>query len=367
MLKILIDSKNKVLRDLHFSKIKTGLDNLVLTKRNSFHNHTSIEYQILDWIYNNLDDLLVGEIHRLKELIIEFHALLKTFPLLKTEDYDYKKLYVRILKKTCKDNNLACNVSKKKDIQKFILKHKSSIVNVDEILIQQYREYSFDHLNEIFINFYEKEWDKITDYTRYAFVKEHGIKTCPYCNRNYIFVVDSDKKKLRPEIDHFYPKSIYPFLAMSFYNLIPSCQICNHTKKDKDAFQDNLKSPYEITLIDFGFKYIPKNINYYQLKRQKIKENDIEIQLKTGNGVDKNNEYFKLDKLYEQHTDIVIDLLVKKTIYTKSYIRELKENFKFTDDEIYRYLLCNYQKDEDLHKRPLSKLIKDISEELGLV
>jgi hypothetical protein len=365
MLKILIDSKNKVLRDLHFSKIKTDLNNLVLTKRNSFHDHTTIEYQILDWIYNNLDDILVGEINRLKELIIEYHDLIKTFLLL--QGYDYKKLSVKTLRKTCLDNRLVCRERKKKNIQKFILKNKGSIVNVDKILVEQYREYIFNHLNEIFINFYEKEWEKITDYTRYTFVKEHGIKTCPYCNRNYIFVVDSDNKKLRPEIDHFYPKSIYPFLAMSFYNLIPSCQICNHTKKDKDAFEDKLKSPYEITLTDFRFKYIPKNIDFYQIKKRKIKENNIEIQLKTENGLDKNNEYFKLDKLYEQHKDIVIDLLIKKTIYTKSYIRELKQNFKFTDDEIYRYLVCNYQKDEDLHKRPLSKLIKDISEELELI
>jgi hypothetical protein len=43
------------------------------------------------------------------------------------------------------------------------------------------------------------------------------------------------------------------------------------------------------------------------------------------------------------------------------------DNFHFTDDEIYRYLFSNYKQDKDLHKRPLSKLIKDISEELGIL
>ncbi len=57
--------------------------------------------------------------------------------------------------------------------------------------------------------------------------------------------------------------------------------------------------------------------------------------------------------------------LIKKVYYPKSYIDELKK-FKFSEDEIYRYLFCNYKKDEDFHKRPLSKLIKDISEELNL-
>ena len=57
---------------------------------------------------------------------------------------------------------------------------------------------------------------------------------------------------------------------------------------------------------------------------------------------------------------------VKKAYYPQSYIEELSK-FGFSKDEIYRYLFSNYNKDEDLHKRPLSKLIKDISTELGLL
>jgi hypothetical protein len=57
---------------------------------------------------------------------------------------------------------------------------------------------------------------------------------------------------------------------------------------------------------------------------------------------------------------------MKKAYYPKSYIEELKK-FGFSEDEVYRYLMCNYKKEKDLHKRPLSKLIKDISEELDLI
>lgn len=89
--------------------------------------------------------------------------------------------------------------------------------------------------------------------------------------------------------------------------------------------------------------------------------------LKKRNGVDINEKYFKLELLYNQHKDIVSELLLKKTIYTKSYIKELKTNFRFTDDEIYRFLFCNYLKDKDLHKKPLSKLVKDITQDIGLL
>lgn len=77
-----------------------------------------------------------------------------------------------------------------------------------------------------------------------------------------------------------------------------------------------------------------------------------------------------VDFLHEESQDIKIFLdailLVKKIYYPKSYIKELKR-FGLSEDEIYRYLVCNYKKKEDLHKRPLGKLINDISEELDLL
>ncbi len=66
------------------------------------------------------------------------------------------------------------------------------------------------------------------------------------------------------------------------------------------------------------------------------------------------------------YKDIVLELLIKKAYYPHSYIKEL-QRFGFGEDEIYRYLFSNYKQEKDLHKRPLSKLTKDISEELGLL
>lgn len=221
-------------------------------------------------------------------------------------------------------------------------------------------------LSKIFIDdntgLYKNFTNHKKEYDAYKFVKTLNLKTCPYCNRNYTFVVDEESGKLRPEIDHFYPKSIYPFLAMSFYNLIPSCPICNHTKSSE--VKKNLINPYDIKDDDFRLTYRPIDISFSQIDSQKYDMDSFEIEFKQKN---ENIDIFKLDELYKQHKDVVVDLLMKKIYYPKSYIDELKNNFQFTDDEIYRYLLCNYQKDDDLHKRLLSKLIKDISEELGLV
>ncbi len=99
-------------------------------------------------------------------------------------------------------------------------------------------------IDEIFEKEYKNWGNRKVEYSAYKFVETIDLKTCPYCNRNYTFIVDEESGKLRPEIDHFYPKSIYPFLSMSFYNLIPSCPICNHTKSSK--IKENLINPYDI-------------------------------------------------------------------------------------------------------------------------
>ena len=81
----------------------------------------------------------------------------------------------------------------------------------------------------------------------------------------------------------------------------------------------------------------------------------------------KNNEYFQHQELYQNHKDIVIELILKEINYPKSYIQELIKNGFGTEEEIYRFIFSNYLSIDDLHKRPLSKLTRDIVEELGIL
>ncbi|MFW3425931.1 hypothetical protein ACN9KI_03530 [Aliarcobacter butzleri] len=223
--------------------------------------------------------------------------------------------------------------------------------------------YKKEGLNRILYRiFVEYGYDKID---KLEFIQNINLGSCPYCNRNYIFTVNK-KGSVKPEIDHFYPKSIYPYLAVSYFNLIPSCPTCNGfgAKEDKDTFfVYPIFNPYEIKFDDFKFSITPKNIHFFAVEKEKYNFDNFEIEL-FGNKA--NLELFRLEELYKQHKDIVLELLIKRAYYPKSYIEELKD-FGFSEDEIYRYLLSNYKKEEDLHKRPLSKLIKDISKELKLI
>ncbi|MEH6706016.1 MAG: hypothetical protein V7691_14565, partial [Galbibacter orientalis] len=67
--------------------------------------------------------------------------------------------------------------------------------------------------------------------------------TCPYCNDSKIEILDISEEneetvrlKAYLDIDHFYPKSPNPFLALSYYNLIPSCTNCNSREKGNKEF-----------------------------------------------------------------------------------------------------------------------------------
>lgn len=46
------------------------------------------------------------------------------------------------------------------------------------------------------------------------------------------------------EVDHFYPKSIYPSQVVEWGNLVPSCKACNVTKGDADPNEISLLNPY---------------------------------------------------------------------------------------------------------------------------
>jgi len=66
--------------------------------------------------------------------------------------------------------------------------------------------------------------------TAYWLQQQLRVDTCPFCNRIYTSTLF--RGNIRPAFDHFYPKSVYPYLAISLFNLIPICDVCNKAKSD---------------------------------------------------------------------------------------------------------------------------------------
>ena len=186
--------------------------------------------------------------------------------------------------------------------------------------------------------------------------KELDVRTCPYCNRAYTFTVKT-KHSVRPELDHFRPKSVFPYFALSFYNLIPSCPVCNHVKKENII---NIH-PYEKA---FGDEYkFQLDILEYMLKNRITK-----VSIK----VDDNNtnvETLMLNELYNEHLDYINELVDKAKAYNADYYNGIIESFHqlgARPSEIDRYIWGCYLDVAEQGKRPLSKLTRDILDQLDI-
>jgi hypothetical protein len=66
--------------------------------------------------------------------------------------------------------------------------------------------------------------------------KQSPLLVCPGCDGRPPSVSDG---KIHEDLDHFFPKSRYPLLAIHLLNLTPFCKDCNQTYKgSKDAIGD---------------------------------------------------------------------------------------------------------------------------------
>lgn len=277
------------------------------------------------------------------------------------------------------------NQLKNKDYKKYV---KNIIDHFDEILVlhpdkfETYRKQYFD-LDDNKLN--SKGWkrgadesfaDAIVKAMRYEdvrkqeiprYIKKLGIKSCIYCNAQYTATVHKDKSTIGAyQIDHFKPKSQYPFLCISFFNLQPCCANCNLWKSDTPV-KFNLYTT-DISDIDpFSFSLTNKSVIDYMLYQD---VNKLEIHL---NSTDKellknHNTVFRTQELYVNFNDEAEELLWKCKIYNNTYkellVNQFGKLFPHKKNDIQRLLFGFYNNLSDIHKRPLTKLKQDIVRQL---
>lgn len=96
----------------------------------------------------------------------------------------------------------------------------------------------------------------------YALCRAARHKVCPYCHIRTTETVlpDDDHAGYRPQLDHFYNKARYPYLALSLGNLVPCCGTCNGPgmKHNKDFVSIPHLNPLRDAEV-FKFKLIPAN------------------------------------------------------------------------------------------------------------
>jgi len=231
---------------------------------------------------------------------------------------------------------------------------------------------------------------KSARYGAYHFCQPMGMDVCPYCNRNYTLTVYYRGGGLiRPELDHYVPKSKYPYLALSFYNLIPSCHLCNANLKHASPmnFKDFIH-PYEHSIHEI-FRFSAVFRNKKEIKPAEVagafgtaffagETASFDVKIKFRPGVPfsmikraaNNARVFKLQQIYNEHKDLIEEMITGAAVYSDEYIDTLYHDFQgnlfSSREDVLRLLTNNYSAKAEMPKRPFSKLTKDIFAEFGL-
>lgn len=196
-------------------------------------------------------------------------------------------------------------------------------------------------------------------------ISDLGIKTCVYCNAQY--AIGTKFGKGLYELDHLFPESLYPALCVSFYNLQPCCASCNSSKRDKPLnylmyTTDNTKlEPFHLLV---NWKNYNPVYSYNSLSIDLIPNSVYDIPLKQ-----EFEKYFSIQGVYEMHRDIAEEAIWRLKCYDRRYVEMFQRRYGpvFSKDALYRFILGVRADKENVFARPLSKLIHDLQEDMGIV
>ena len=185
MIKIDVDERKwKKIKEEHSEWYS---DNILPNIRNAYEfieSQKSKSYSMKKYL-----ELLKKIIYKGKDFVIQKELFL---------DYENKEIdkIIKIMKKKNKKS-------------KSILEIRFEKLNISEEYLP----------NQLFC--YKKFQDGNKNWGRHKLLFLMEIEVCPYCQRNYISSYEeNNSKKTTADLDHFYPKSLYPFLALSLYNFI---------------------------------------------------------------------------------------------------------------------------------------------------
>lgn len=356
---------NKIL--VNFEEISTGT--LSVNLLNNF-DYSKISKDILKNRYNKQ---IFDDFNKIPTIKSDLETLLKKYNL-----YTNSLNTVKKLKEMAKNFQESLKIPKQKDLEKNLI------------------EYIFNY--DRFVK------NKPNTWSRHKLLSMMDVRVCPYCQRQYITKYEEEMKdnskliieKTTADLDHFLPKNEYPYLALSLFNFIPSCQICNSRMKGKKAIklEENIY-PYKKGFDDDFKFYLSKDIKillekdftdfFIALEKNKKKVLDNAIEKSINNNI----EVFGLNKIYKNtHNDYVKDTILNIARHPNSYLDEIINLFFKKDSpttienlivelpypdeylenlrKILRDVVLKPYKDRIDKGEPLAKLTKDILEEYGI-
>jgi len=200
-------------------------------------------------------------------------------------------------------------------------------VNGNEIETEPWKQIFSDFLYKKYFAD-EALWKKIDGgtFTRATFHdnfrKDNSLFVCPYCD----LTTTSENGNL--EIEHFYPESKYPFLALNPLNLYSSCKSCNRPSSGKGT---NVIEPITMPYVEqIGDKIT------FKFKKDSIKLEGPE---------DCYNNYIKLLELNNRYssTGVIDHIHAQATSYYDSVINSQKCGVINKNTNITEYIKSSIQ------------------------
>ena len=275
-------------------------------------------------------------------------------------------------------------------IDRLLIAEPEELIQLNDRLMESLKKLCFGKApsKELLLKIfnYEGVFDDSSKKRAFELSKNIGTQTCCYCNRQYTFTVEhkhliqdkkgnwltndaknKDERIARPAFDHWFPKSEYPLLSLSLYNLIPSCHICNSSAKGSASV--NLRDyihPYVHRQghPDIKFKAVPSVLPDTKWT--------IKIERPDGSPEDNTIKLFCLDDIYKLHDPLEVkDIMDFKDNYPDGYISDLMKRLEnesitksLTKKDIFRMLFgIEYDEDKVL-LRPLGKMKRDLINDL---
>lgn len=216
-------------------------------------------------------------------------------------------------------------------------------------------------------------YDKVQGEIFPEYIRKLDIRSCVYCNAQYAVSTKkgstgrSRKFHVTFDLDHWMPKDKFPYLGVAFFNLYPSCPACNRGHSDRSkkwclyAQEGEEQNPYRFKIDD---QSLLKYLLDWDAETLKI---DFVDGVTGSPAIYDGNDH--IEKIYNNFKDVVEEVIWRKRIYSAKMIEAMQQSgvYELKPHDVYRYIIGNYDREEDMLKRPLAKLIQDVAKQLELI
>lgn len=196
---------------------------------------------------------------------------------------------------------------------------------------------------------YERKYDAIIANFFIGIASDIHVSSCYYCDMAYVNAYTLSyprvptpcaryEHKRQFDVDHFLPKTECPILALSLFNFIPSCQVCNSRIKRTYVIGAN-KNEWEKFNPAGEYYSIDSNVRIRLRMWRKPNttfrhKGDYYIYFHCKNGFRKAVDFFRLEERYEFHKVEAMRIRNLKAKYPQSTIKRISKLLGKSESEI---------------------------------